>query len=96
MVKIKELIWDSWNVEHIARHDITPKEVEIALRDRKRKALRTYGGRLLILGRSGKKLLTVVLAPEEKEKYYVVTARDMSKKEREFYRNEREKKDSKI
>ena len=25
---IRELIWDDWNQEHVARHHITPEEVE--------------------------------------------------------------------
>jgi len=43
----------------------------------------TYGKRYLILGRikSGR-ALTVILAREKPGKYYIVTARDMSKKER--------------
>jgi len=27
-VRIDELIWDDWNVEHIAGHDVEPEEVE--------------------------------------------------------------------
>jgi hypothetical protein len=28
VLDIKKLIWDSWNIAHIARHHITPDEVE--------------------------------------------------------------------
>ncbi len=28
MIVIRRLIWNSWNIEHIARHDVTPDEVE--------------------------------------------------------------------
>ena len=28
MIVIRRLIWDSWNITHIARHDVTPDEVE--------------------------------------------------------------------
>ena len=28
MIVIRRLIWDSWNVAHIARHEVTPDEVE--------------------------------------------------------------------
>lgn len=71
MVKVKDLVWDEWNVDHIAKHRVTPVQVEIALKDKQKKVLKTYQQRLL----------TVVLAPESKQQYYVVTARDMSKKE---------------
>lgn len=25
---IRKLIWDEWNIEHIARHHVSPEEVE--------------------------------------------------------------------
>jgi hypothetical protein len=28
MIFIRRLVWDSWNVAHIARHEVTPDEVE--------------------------------------------------------------------
>lgn len=82
MIKIGQLIWDDWNVEHIKKHKVAMDEVEEVCKTAK-KALKAYKGRLLVLGKTKKKrLLTVVLAPEDKGKYYVVTARDMSRKER--------------
>ena len=84
MIEIKQLIWDDWNVKHISKHKISVSEVEEICRLAK-KSLRTYKGRLIVLEKTKKgRLLTVVLAPEDKGKYYVVTARDMSKKERRF------------
>ena len=47
------------------------------------KTFKSYKGRLLLTGRTkNKRLLTVVLALENNNQYYVVTARDTSKKER--------------
>lgn len=94
MVRIKSLVWDNWNVEHIGKHKVSLSEVEIALKDKQKKALKTYKGRLLVLGRAKKRLLSIVLALEEKQNYYVVTARDMSKKERRFYGHDQKKKNS--
>jgi len=82
MVKIKRLIWDEWNVEHIKRHKVRVNEVEEVCRSAI-KVLRAYKERLIILGKTKKgRLLTVVLAPKVKSQYYVVTARNMSRKER--------------
>ena len=82
MVKVKQLVWDNWNIKHIKKHKVSVKEIEEACK-KPRKALRTYEGRLLVLGETRKQReLTIVLAPEQKDKYYVVTARDMSKKEK--------------
>jgi len=45
------------------------------------------------LGRFGKRLITVVLQKQENSIYYVVTARDMAKKERLIYRQEKIRKE---
>jgi len=82
MIRIKQLIWGDWNVEHISKHKVGINEVEEVCRFAG-KTFKSYKGRLIILGKTQKgRLLTIVLAPEDKGKYYVVTARDMSKKER--------------
>lgn len=81
MLKIKELVWDSWNVRHIKKHQVSAAEVEEACR-RILKALKTYQDRLIVIGKVEKRLLTVVLSPRGKGKYYVVTAQNASRKER--------------
>jgi uncharacterized protein len=86
-VKIRDLIWDDFNISHIAKHGVGIEDVEVALGDKKLKFLEAKNARFFVLGRVGKRLLSVVLAKEENNKYYVVTARDMSKPERRFYRS---------
>lgn len=90
MLVIRRLIWDSWNVAHIARHQVKPEEVEevchgdpIAQEGR--------GGRSLVIGptRSGK-ILTVVIDPEGQDLYYPVTARRASRREQAIYQHEKE------
>jgi len=49
--------------------------------------------RIMSLGRFGKRLITVVLQKQENSIYYVVTARDMAKKERLIYRQEKIRKE---
>lgn len=90
MVRVKQLVWDEWNITHIARHEVIPEEVEeICHSD----ALVQQGhrGRLLIIGLTrGNKMITVIIDPEpEKGVYYVVTARSSSKRERKIYRHEK-------
>lgn len=85
MTRIKQLIWDDWNVEHISGHKVSVDEVEEVCR-LSTEALKTYKERLVILGKTKKgRLLTIVLGPKGKGKYYIVTARDMSKKERRIF-----------
>lgn len=85
MLVIRRLIWDSWNVAHIARHQVNPEEVEeICHTD----PVVQQGdkGRSLVFGqtKSGR-MLTVVLDPEGESVYYPVTARPASKRERAIY-----------
>lgn len=85
MVRIRQLLWDDWNVAHIARHEATPEDVE-AVCHGPHIAYTTYARRLLLIGpaREGQ-LLTVVLAPKQADTYYPVTARPASRKERRWY-----------
>ena len=90
MINIRRLIWDDWNVVHIARHSVTPEEVEqvchthpIVQKGKK--------GRLLVFGPTKKsRMLTVILDPEkEKGVYYPVTAYKASKKLIKIYLSEK-------
>jgi uncharacterized DUF497 family protein len=88
---IVELIWDDWNTDHIARHALFPEQVEEALRDENAVFLKAKQGRVMALGRAGARLIASVLNAQETEGlYYVITARDMVKKERAYYRAQME------
>lgn len=90
MLSIQRLIWDEWNVIHIARHNVIPDEVEDVC----------YGepvvqqgkkGRLLVFGptKTGRMISVVLDFEESKGVYYVVTARATSKRERAIYTKEK-------
>jgi uncharacterized DUF497 family protein len=49
-----------------------------------------YAGRILLIGRAGKRTLAIVVAPKENSKYYPVTVRDADKKERRLVRDNEE------
>ena len=92
-ILINALIWEDLNVAHIARHDVTPLEVEqicqgshIVRQGKK--------GRLLVIGLTEQgRMITAALDPEDTEGvYYPVTARPASKKERRLYQEEQENK----
>ncbi len=89
-LKAKDLIWDKWNRKHIQKHDLHPRQVEQILLDKNLIHKPTYGGRILLSGVCGRRLLTVILSLEKKN-YYVVSARDASKEERQTYRENYEK-----
>ncbi len=80
-ITIKELIWDQYNLEHIKKHNVTQKEVEeVAKSTLVHK--KTTKSRYLIIGRSGTRILTVIVNRKGLGIYYPVTARDAAKKER--------------
>lgn len=82
------MVWDKKNINHIAKHNVDPQDVEKVFKD-KYKVRKTYGERLMIIGKSANRMLSVVIN-KEKRGYYIVTARDSSKKERNIYRNEKD------
>lgn len=84
------MIWDEWNVAHIARHGIAQDEVEEICRSKPLTSA-TYKGRLRVIGetRMGR-MLTAILAPKGKGVYYPVTARPASRKERKIYQEHKE------
>lgn len=86
MIYIQRLIWDSWNVGHIARHNVTPDEVEEACHTAPL-VQETHSGRFLLTGPTANgRMLAVVLDPElETGVYYPVTARSADRKERRMY-----------
>jgi len=84
LYNIKELVWDDWNVEHIKKHEVSVIEVEETYYQ-PINSFKSYQNRLIILGKTkNNRLLTLVLMKKNKGVYYLVTARDMSRKERKL------------
>ena len=89
---MSKLVWDVWNTEHIKKHNVTVEEVEEIYKSPKI-TKKTYLNRTLILGKTKKnRFLTIVVSTEKQIAPYVISARDMSKKERRYY-NEQTKTD---
>lgn len=85
MLHVRRLVWDSWNISHIARHNVTPEEVEEVCHG-PFVTLAGYAERILVLGpTSAGRMLVVVLEPVDPGVYYAVTARPASRKERRYY-----------
>jgi uncharacterized DUF497 family protein len=82
---VRKLIWDEWNVTHIARHGVTPNEVEKVCHNNPFMS-ESVKGRTRAIGQSQPgRTLTVILAPKDKRAFYPVTARPASRKERRRY-----------
>lgn len=80
-IVVKKIIWDEYNSEHIKKHNVSKQEVEEVgkkfLYHRK-----THTGRYLAIGRTGSRIITLVIRRVRAGLYYLTTARDSSKKER--------------
>lgn len=84
LYNIEELVWDDWNIEHIKKHDVSVNEVEETC-SLLIKTYKSYQKRLIVLGKTkNNRLITMVLMKKSKGSYYVVTARDMSRRERKL------------
>jgi len=89
MVFIRRLVWDPGNVAHIARHQVTPEEVEDVCHGDYILG-EAHTGRLLLIGPTqAGRMLAVVLEPEAEETYDVVTARPADRKERRLYQQQK-------
>ena len=84
---IMEIAWDDRSEGHIARHNVTPWEVEEVVGSRPLIHEKGRGGTRYIFGQtySGRPLF-VVLAQALDGRVYVVTARDMTLMERRKFR----------
>ncbi len=83
--KILQLVWDDWNREHIKKHKVTKRETEEVFVS-KTVVKQSYKGRLMMFGETkNKRYLTLVVSFEKQKEPYIVSARDMSRKERMIY-----------
>lgn len=80
-IVVREMVWDAWNVEHIKKHNVTPEEIAVSLRNTAYHK-HVHSGRYLAVGRAAKRIITVILRRKKLTTYYIVTARDANKKER--------------
>lgn len=87
---VKRLVWDEWNIEHIARHRVSPREAEEVCRDNKYIVRESYRDRLMLIGPTlTERILVVVVAPKPNGGHYVVTARPADRKECRLYQLEK-------
>jgi uncharacterized DUF497 family protein len=87
-VNIQSISWDEETVNHISKHSVSPEEVEELLFNDIDSPLIMRGreGRYLAYGQTGGGRLLLVVWASNYRKTKIITARDMSKKEKQFYR----------
>ncbi len=95
MAFVRRLIWDAWNVAHIARHQVIPEEVEQACHTAP-ETLTGKKGRIILIGpTSARRMIAVVLESVGRGVFYPVTARTASRKERRYYQEQQAQKGGK-
>ncbi|MDP3962779.1 MAG: BrnT family toxin [bacterium] len=86
MLFIRKLIWDTWNIQHITRHDIAPEEVEEICHNLPLVLRGQQKGRLVLIGLTeGNRMIAVVLEVKEYGKYYPVTAYEPDVSDKALY-----------
>lgn len=90
---VNKLVFNEFNLEHIKKHKITKEEVE-EVGEKFVYHRRTYNERYLAIGRSGTRIITIVLKRLNTGVYQLVTARDSDKKERRALYEKERKQDS--
>lgn len=89
-IVVRVLVFDRVNREHIKKHKVTEKEID-AVGKKFLYHRKAHSGRYLAVGRVGPRVLTIVIRRVSTGKYYLVTARDASKKERkDLYEKEKQ------
>jgi uncharacterized DUF497 family protein len=90
-MKIEKITWDDDTADHISRHAVSPEEVEEVLFNDSDlpRIMRGKKNRYLAFGKTnaGRFLLVVLIIANRKTR--IITARDMTDREKEFYRRKK-------
>jgi uncharacterized DUF497 family protein len=90
-MKIENITWDEDTANHIARHAVSPEEVEEVLFNDADSPWIMHGkeNRYLAYGKTnaGRFLLVVLIIANRKTR--IITARDMTDREKKFYRRKK-------
>ena len=87
-MKIERISWDEETVDHISNHSVTPEEVEEVLFSDTDVPLIMRGkeGKYLAYGKTNAGRFLLIVWAFEHRKTKIVTARDMTKKEKQLFR----------
>lgn len=80
-IRIEQLLWDTWNTKHIGKHNVSVNDAEYVI---EHVGVHKYVkmDRILFIARVDRRIISVVVAKEQGNMFYVVSARDAAKKER--------------
>jgi len=83
-----EFRWNEWNIWHIAKHGVEPKEAEMAIRGARRPFPRKIEeDKWLVWGRGhGGRFLQVIYVVDPDESMYVIHSRELNNQEKRRFR----------
>mgnify|MGYP001599455512 FL=1 len=83
---VRKLIWDAWNISHIARHHVIPDEVEAICHGDPLVLRGQQKNRLVLIGSTEEeRILAVILESKGRGTYYPITAYPADKKDVVLY-----------
>lgn len=84
---IRRLVWDGWNIAHIARHHVKPEEVEEICLGKQIVINKSGFLKVRVIGQTDVgRYLTIFLANRGGGSYYPISARDCAPKEKKLYK----------
>lgn len=87
VILVRKLIWDSWNVKHIARHQVNPDEVEAVCHTKPIVLRGQQKNRLVLIGETDEeRLLAIILESQGRGIYYPITAYPAGAKDIALYK----------
>jgi uncharacterized DUF497 family protein len=90
MIRVRRLIWESWNEAHMARHGVVRDEVEFICHHNPLVIRGQQQKRVVVIGYTEeKRLLEVVLQNRGEGRYYPITAHEASNEAKVVYKRER-------
>ncbi len=81
-----EFDWDDRNIDHIALHNVSPEEAEDAVLDPKRISFPAHSGNYGVIGQSAAGRKLVVIFTYTSSRVRVITARDLSTREKKSHK----------
>lgn len=86
-----EFRWNEWNIEHLARHSVSPDEAEMVVREASKPYPRKIeDDKWLVWGRGrGGRFLQVVFVLDDTESVFVIHARPLTDQEKRRWRRRR-------
>ena len=86
VIFVRKLIWDVWNIAHIARHYVDPDEVEAVCKTKPIILRARQKGRLILIGLTEEeRMLTIILEAKGGSRYYPITAYDANDTDSALY-----------